>query len=161
MTSPYSVYSANGVVIAEKVLAKIETAPFGTFTTPPQYFAYGDQEKIPQVPAVCVELGDKARELEGAPNMTLNEFEVFILVYHMSAERSATEVRKEVDNLAYEIERWLHSDLQLTLGNPTTPALIHGYVRINESGYAFKNSTLYRSARLVYVGRNKTSLAES
>ena len=160
MTSPYSIYSANMVIIAEKILQRIETAPSDTFTIVPAFTAYGDQDRLPSTPAVCVEPGDKDRTLEGVPNMTLNEFTIFVMVYHNKVQDNQL-TRRECDMLAYEIEAYLHEDLQLTLGDPAAPALIHGFVRSNESGYSFKNGTLYRSARLTFYGKNKTSLADS
>jgi hypothetical protein len=67
--------------------------------------------------------------------------------------------RKQADQLAYDIELFLHQDLQLKdPNNGNAPTLIHGFVREVESGYAVKRNTLYRSSRLTYFGRNKTSL---
>jgi len=160
MTSPYSVYSADISVIAQLILDKINAAPPGTFDIPPTFTQYGDPDRIPSVPGVCVEPGDTDRTLSGVPNMTTNEFTIYVLIYHLSAEKSISVVRKETDQLAYQITRYLHQDLQLTNG-ALTPALIHGFVRSSESGYAYKEKTLYRSARLTYFGMNKTSLAES
>jgi hypothetical protein len=159
MTSPYAIYPANIVTIAQLLRTKIQTAPGGTFTIAPQDVFYGDQDRIPRTPAVCIEPGDKTRTLTGAPNMTTNEFEVFILVYHDKVE-DVQAIRQEVDVLAYEIEKYIHKDLQLKNGT-SNPALIYGFVRANESGYTIKAGTLYRSARLIYFGMNKTSLAES
>lgn len=163
MTSPYSVYSANMVVICNALITRVQAgiALPGTFTTPPLSTAvfYGDQRTIPTTPAICIEPGDKTRTLAGAPQMTQNDFEIYLMVYHNKVQSVET-TRAECDQLAYELEHWLHQDLQLQNGGPT-PNLIHGYVRTNESGYTVKAGTLYRSARLTYAGRNKTSLADS
>lgn len=166
MTSPYSIYSANIVVITNKLLTRVgdgigagayTLTNFPTFSTDDIY--YGDQDLLPRTPSVCIEPNDKNRSLAGAPNMTDNEFEIYAMIYHNKVQSNAT-TRQEVDQLAYEIEAWIHKDLQLKLGT-STPALIHGFVVSNESGYTFKNNTLYRTARLTYKGKNKTSLAES
>lgn len=167
MTSPYSVYSANIVVITNKLIQRVgdgiaggayTLTAFPAFSTADIYF--GDQDSIPRTPSICVEPGEKTRTLQGVSQMTKNEFEIYLMVYHNRVQ-SVQQTREECDQLAYEIEKWLHADLQLALGVPATPALIHGFVRQNESGYAVKNNTLYRSARLTYMGENKTSLAES
>src|SRR5258706_13727237 len=144
MTGPYSVYSANIVVIAAEIEARIEAAK-ATFTIPVLDVWYGDQDRIRTTPTVCVEPSDKTRELTGSPNMTENNFEVFILVYHNKLQDNQL-TRKEVDQLAFEIEHLLHQDLQLATGG--VPRLIHGFVMRNESGYVWKNGTLYRTARL-------------
>lgn len=157
MTGPYSVYSSNMVPIAEAIEAKI-VASMGTFSTPVQAVFYGDQDRIAVTPTVCVEPSDKTRELSGAPNMTENTFEIFILVYHNKVQDNQL-TRKEVDQVAYEIEQLLHQDLQLKVAG--VPKLIHGFVMRNESGYVFKGGTLYRTARLTYRGKNKTSLPVS
>jgi hypothetical protein len=156
MTSPYSPYSPSIVVITDALIAKLESPPALTFTLAPTAVFFGDQDRIPSTPAVCVEPGEKNRTLNGAGQMTDNEFEIYILVYHNKVQGNET-TRRECDILAYEIEKYLHTDLQLLVGG-SDPRLIHGFVRSNESGYTFKQNTLYRSARLTYYGRNKTSL---
>lgn len=161
MTSPYSTYSANIVVIAEALMTRIQlgmSTP-GTFTVVPVDLFFGDQNKVPHSPTVCVEPGEKNRTIQGAPDMTLNEFEIYILVYANSVTELQDQ-RRVCDQLAYELEKWIHGDLQLLAGG-SDPHLIHGFVRSNESGYTYRNNTLYRSARLTYYGKNKTSLSIS
>ena len=155
MTYPYS---ADPTVIAQLCLDKIEAA-MATFDLPVQDVFFGDQDRLPRTPAVCIEPSTKSRTLAGAPNMTLNEFEIFFLVYHLAVQGNQI-TRKEVDHLAYQIEFLFHQDLQLKNGG-ATPNLIHGYVRSHESGYVYKGNTLYRTARLTYIGTNKTSLPVS
>jgi hypothetical protein len=154
MTGPYP-YPANIVIPTQLLVDKIITAK-DTFTTPIADVWYGDQERILRTPTVCVEPNTKGRTLEGVPNMTRNEFEIFVLVY-VNKVTDLQQNRKDADQLAYEIELLIHQDLQLrdATGAPT---MIHGYVRENESGYTVKSGTLYRSARLTYFGLNKTSL---
>jgi len=157
MTYPYP---GDITSIAKALQAKIVAAQ-ASFTLRPDDGGaidvwYSDQDRLPRTPAICIEPDEKQRTLEGAPNMTINEFTVFILVYH-NAVRDVQVTREECDRLAYEIEKLIHQDLQLTNGDPT-PRVIHGYVRSNESGYTFKQGTLYRTARLTYYGKSKTSL---
>jgi hypothetical protein len=150
-------YPGDITSIAEALQTKIAG---GTFTvTPsdsnPMDVWYGDQNTIGRTPTVCIEPDEKQRTLEGLPNMTVNEFTIFILVYHNKVQDMQL-TRKECDVLAYEIEKLIHQDLQLTNGG--SPRLIHGFVRQNESGYTYKGNTLYRTARLTFYGKNKTSL---
>lgn len=117
-----------------------------------QYTAYGDQSKIPAVPAVCVEPNSKTREPQGTYQMTQNTFTVFLLVYLAKIGKSDETVRLDTDTLAESIETRLHQDLQLG------GLLVHGYVQEIESGYTYRAGTLYRSARMTYMGLSKTLL---
>ncbi len=150
MTAPYSTYSGDLTVITQALYQKIDDNK-STFRIPVQAVHYGDQDRLPVTPAVCLEPGSKQRTLVGQPNMTQNDFEVFILVYHDMIQSTALS-RLQADQIAYDIEKLLHQDLQLG-GN-----LINGFVASHESGYTYKVRTLYRAARLTYRGFNKTSL---
>jgi hypothetical protein len=158
MTGPYSTYPGNPKLVAERIVTKLNAVKLTVHPTLDiATVYYGDQDRFPATPSVCVEPGDKNRTLQGAPNMTQNDFEMFILVYHNKVQGNQN-TRKEVDDLAYSIEQFMHQDLQLTNGNPSDPYMIHGFVATSESGYAFKAGTLYRVVRLTWRGRNKTSL---
>jgi len=150
MTGPYGTYTSDPTIIADYILNKIETNK-GTFRIPVSVTFYGDQDRLPSTPAVCVEIGDKQRGLEGAPDMTRNELEVFILVYHNKVQ-NIEDTRRECDQIAFDIEHLLHQDLQLG------GLVIQGYCTGHESGYTYKANTLYRSARLTWRGINKTRL---
>lgn len=154
MTAPYSSYSGDLTVITQALFTKIDDNK-STFRIPVQGVYYGDQDRLPVTPAVCLEPGTKQRTLVGQPNMTQNDFEVFILVYHDMIQSTALS-RLQADQIAYDIEKLIHQDLQLTNGG--APNLIHGFVAAHESGYTYKVRTLYRAARLTYRGHNKTSL---
>lgn len=156
MTNPYPSYTADPDVIAREIKTRI-TAAAGTYTPVVNTvdIFYGDQERLAHSPSICVEVGDAGYELEGLPDMTVNLFEVFILVYHNKVQDMQI-TRLETDQLASQIRRTLHLDLQLKVAGQ--PLLTHGYVRAHESGYTYKKNTLYRSARLIYIGKNKTSL---
>jgi hypothetical protein len=157
MTGPYP-YSASLEVISGILFDKIKTNK-DLFVVPVARVYYGDQLRIPATPTVCIEPSNRVRNLEGVPNMTRNEFEIFILIYCNRVIDTSSN-RRDADRLSYDIEHFLHQDLQLLNGG-TVPNLIHGFVRNNESGYTVKDNTLYRSARLTYFGLNKTSLPVS
>jgi len=159
MTGPYP-YPANITKITEalfnRIVAGVAGAPYSVLSDGETVLLeedvyYGDQSRLPHATAVCLEPSDKDRVLSGAPNMTTNDFTIFILVY-VQLVQDVQQTRKDADNLAYDIEHWLHQDLQLS------GTLIHGFVSRAESGFTFKQNTLYRSSRMTYSGRNKTSL---
>lgn len=152
---PYP-YPADIVVLADACVTKVQGVA-GTFGI--EGVSYGDQDRIPKTPWVCIEPSEKTRELSGVPNMTTNEFEIFIIIYHNQVQDMSV-TRREVDQLAYQIEKTFHQDLQLKNGGPD-PRVIHGFINRMESGYAQKGSTLYRATRLTYFGKNKTSLPEN
>src|SRR5215831_8968256 len=156
MTSPYSIYSADISVIAQLLIDKLN-GHAGAFVIPLTGVVYGDQNLVPSTPYVTVEPDTKTRELAGAPNMTENTFQIFITVLITNVSDTLV-TRKQADQLAYDIEKYIHGDLQLTNGGPT-PALIHGYVTENTSGVVIKGNTKYQAARLTFTGKNKTSLA--
>lgn len=161
MSQPYPTYPGNIVPVAERILtiltAALPTITFPGLTLDATHIMYGDQDMIPKTPFICVEPSEKRRELQGNPNMAENLFEVYIMVYHNKIQGNQT-TRRECDQLAYDLEQVLHQDLQLTAGTPADPMMIYGCVLRNESGYTFKQSTLYRTARVTWSGRNKTSL---
>lgn len=122
---------------------------------------YGDQTKLPVVPAVCFEPGTKTRTLTAAQYFTENTFEVHILIFFTQIGTMSEEViRKTVDELAEAIEAEVHKDPQLLNGgaSPADEKVIHGFVREHESGYTYRGTTMYRSAHLTYEARSKTQL---
>ena len=156
MTYPYPAdLTVINQALVDKIVAGIGAGAYTLpFTAADVY--YGDQERLPRTPSICVESGDRPRNLAGVPNMTENVFTHFILVYH-NPVAELQQTRKDVDHLAYQIEHWLHQDLQLK-DSGGNPRLIYGFVINHESGFTFKRETLYRTARLTFQGKNKTSL---
>jgi len=112
---------------------------------------YGDQTKIPRVPAACVEPIVKRREHQGVPRQTLVDFQVGILVY-LAEANSVQTTREDVDRVAEAIETELHKDSQMG------GLVIDSLVSTLESGYAFRGNTLYRTSRIVFTGRSKVGL---
>lgn len=153
MTSPYSTYTADPSTVCQALIDKI-TGNKENFVIPVVDIFYGDQQRITHTPTICVEPSQKTRELAGAPNMTMNTFEIIVLVL-INKVADTIITRKQSDQLAYDVEKFLHQDLQLN------GLLIHGFVERSESGVTTKNNTMYRAARLVYHGLNKTSLAST
>jgi len=113
---------------------------------------FGDQGKIPRVPAACVEPVDKTRVLDGAPRRTLNEIQVYILIYHALVDDVQVTLEQSIQR-AEAVETLLHSDPQFG------GLVIHCLVQSIESGYAERGKgSLYRTSRLTFVGTTKTNL---
>jgi hypothetical protein len=159
-------------VVTRAIITKLQTdaalpSPTLVTTTPnadgtyPKALAadivYGDQEIIPRSPYICVEPGNKTRNLEGAPQQVRNTFVVYILVYVSGPEKLLA--RAQCDELAEAVETLLHKDLQLNNGVPSPGGdiVIHGYCTNFESGYAFKPG-LVRTVRIAWEGTTKLRL---
>jgi hypothetical protein len=112
---------------------------------------YGDQDRIPVTPTVCLEPVHKERTLQGAQRYTILTFQIVILVYHSVAQDNQV-TRKEVDRFGEAIEAVLHEDN--TLGG----RVINCQVTTLESGYAFKSTTLFRSSRITFEGTSRQNL---
>lgn len=145
-------------VLAEAIIAKIQTghASIVTLTAnadgshPTLQAAdvyYGDQDKIPRVPSVCVEPSSKNRTLQANQYVMQNEMLVHILLYHSADE--VQRARKQADELGEAIESLLHSDPQMS------GTLVYGFCPTFESGYKYRGTTLYRSVLITYNGTTK------
>jgi hypothetical protein len=112
---------------------------------------YGDQSKLPHVPAICVEPGGKTRALEGGWQMTKNDITAYVIVYVAKLQDEQT-TRLQTDQIAEQVEAFVHLDLQLN------GLLVQGYFTGMESGYTYRSGTLYRACRMTYSGMSKTML---
>ena len=121
---------------------------------------YGDQNKVDESPTACVEAGPVNRPMDGVPDMILNTFQVFVIVYHSRVQDNQT-TKLEAEQFAEAIEDYLHTNLQLrdASGDPASEIVIHGWVIENMAGYATKGvNTLWRASRLTWQGISKSSL---
>ena len=121
---------------------------------------YGDQNRIPRTPAICVEAGEKERELNGAPRRTLVDVTLYVLIYH-GAIQSVQLNLEEVDSLAEEVESLIHQDPQFIDPNDASgfPAqVIHSLVTRVEAGYQMRSNTIFRATRLTVVARVQEQL---
>ena len=104
---------------------------------------YGDQERIPASPAVCVEPNTKKVSLYGAGRMTEVFLEVYLLVYH-SEIRDLQSNRRDADRLAEDIATLVNTD------GTFFGLAIHCYVTEMQSGYSNKQNTTLRSTRITF-----------
>ena len=115
---------------------------------------YGDQDRIPRSPTLCVEPINLRRELAGATRRTNNIFLIYVLSYH-SEVRSPQSNRKDSDKLAEAVATVLHADP--TMGT----RVAHSYVIETVSGYQVKSNQMFRANRLTLEARNITQLPPS
>lgn len=145
-------------VITQYVVDKIKAAcSAGTIVTTTGVVAsaddvyYGDQEKFPRSPSVCVDPGNRQRVLQGVSFRTDNNFSLYILVYHARIQDNQL-TRKEAQQLSEQIETLLHQDP--TLGGN----VVHSFCSLNESGYVYRAATMYRTNRITFEPYSKTRL---
>ena len=144
--------------VTSYVIAKIQAAATAQtlktssgVTLAPEDVYYGDQEKFPRTPSVCVDPGNRQRDLQGVSYRTDNKFALYILVYHAKIQDNQL-TRQEVQQLSEQIETLLHLDPQLG------GLVIHSYCTLNESGYVYRQATLYRTNRITFEPYSKTRL---
>jgi hypothetical protein len=112
-------------------------------TLPFEGVYYGDQDKIPTTPIVCIEPDDKSNVLNGVPRKTLTTVGLYLIVY-VDKVQSPQLNRKESDEIVEQLEDFLHADP--TMGG----AAIHSLVDRIESGSSNKGNTIYRAARITF-----------
>lgn len=131
------------------------------FNSPPVLdIFYGDQNKIPRSPAICVEPGDKTRSWPPKPSLrTENDLSVHFFVYY-AAVTGSEELKLTADLLGEKLEEYIHEN-HLTLADADgNPLIIHGHVVVNEPRYIMRNSnrTLFHASHLTWRAITKTQL---
>jgi hypothetical protein len=116
---------------------------------------YGDQQRIPRTPAVCVEPGGKTRELNGLPRRTAIRLTVYLIIYHYQLTGPEA-IRENNDELAEDIEDFLHLDAQFRVGGDMT--VISSLVTAVESGYQQNRNSLFRASRLTLEADSQEQL---
>jgi hypothetical protein len=120
--------------------------------------AYGDQDKLPTTPTVCVETGNTTRPLSGVRMMVTASHTCYILVYHGKVQ-SIQVNKKEGELCAERIAAYLDANLELRDINNANPLVIHGWCTEIDPGYAIKNEgTLTYAVRITWQGISKYQL---
>lgn len=112
---------------------------------------YGDQDKFPRTPSICVDPNVRRRDLQGVSFRTDNNFSIYIIIYHAKIQDNQL-TRKEAQQISEAVETLLHQDPQLG-GN-----IIHCFCSLNESGYVYRQNTMYRTNRVTLEAYSKTRL---
>jgi hypothetical protein len=134
-----------------------------TFCDPAiQGVSYGDQEKIPASPWLCIEPNDKVRDWPPTPtDMTEVQLQCIIFVYHTNVTGGNEQTRYECDVVAEAVEEYFnvnHRQLRDESGNDL---VIYSYCIRNESGYTTRNRTMYRASRITWQARSKMRLTQA
>lgn len=119
---------------------------------------YGDQDKLPTTPMICIEPDRKVRTLNGVPRRTLVEFRVHVILYHSGVTSPQTN-RRDADEMAEEIEALLHADPRLGASAGTQLA-VNSLVTSIESGYVTKAGSLVRASRLTFDVTSQAQLPQ-
>jgi hypothetical protein len=112
---------------------------------------WGDQNRLPGYPALCVEAGPKTRELTGALRQTQNNITVYIIVYHGEVASTQSN-RKLSEQLAESIETVIHGDPYLG------DNVIHSFVSEMVPGYVVRGTSPVVATRLTVSCLTKTRL---
>ena len=112
---------------------------------------YGDQNRVPVTPALCIEPETKTNTLKSAFRTVNVEFKVYIIVYH-SQVASPQDNRRNADALAEALETFVHADRDL--GGLVTHCMIDEIA----SGYITKGTTLMRASRLTFSAISQNQL---
>jgi hypothetical protein len=144
--------------IGQRILSLLETEPAKTtlFGSGAMVF-YGDQDKLPVTPTVCVETGTTSRPLAGVPAQVEANHTCYILIYYGKVQ--STEVNKrEGEVMAEAVVRFLDDNLQLRDSAGNDPMVIHGWCTEIDPGYAIKDGTLWHAVRITWQGKSKYRL---
>lgn len=156
-------HTARLTVVAKRLQALLlEKVDDTNFYDPPiKKVYYGDQQRIPEVPSICVEPSAKSRSWPPKPNlMTDNTLEVDILVYHSNADKLSEDVKYETDRLGETVEEFINTFVTLPDAEGS-PLVIHGMVVIHEPGYFRRENSLFHGSRLLWRGITKTQLTQA
>lgn len=121
---------------------------------------YGDQDRLPTSPTVCVEAGPTVRPMASAAKpggMVENQHEAYILVYYGSVQ-SNQDNKIEAEQLAEGIVAFFDSNVRLEGPAGEEGIVIHGWCTSIDPGYSIKEGTLWTAVRIVWQGISKTVL---
>lgn len=112
---------------------------------------YGDQERLPVTPTVCIEPDQSENELKAARRFVGTTIRVYILIYHSKISSVETN-RRGSDLMAEAIADLIHTE-------PTLAGLvIHGFVKNISSGYVNRERTVVRTSRITYEALSQAQL---
>jgi hypothetical protein len=118
---------------------------------------YGDQDKLPRTPAVCVQASDTTSPLDGVPRMVRRQHETIITVFHAGYDDNQT-TELESQQFADAVADFLDGNMELRDAAGNDPLVIHGWVVSNAPGYMRVGDNKFRATRLTWQGVSKTQL---
>jgi hypothetical protein len=144
--------------VAERIYQLLEAGKV-TLYGPNGTVLYGDQDRLPTTPTICVEAGVTDRALAGAqgPNGRVqNELNCDIIVYYAKVDSNQV-TKRAAEQVAEATAQFLDANPRLELSSDGG-IVIHGFVTRIDHGYARKQRTLMYGSRLTWVGKTKTML---
>ena len=114
-----------------------------------QRIYYGQQDLIPDYPAIVVESGTKDR---GLIDGSTRRFEIILrctIFVYIGKVQSSEVTEAEAEQLAEQVEDVLHTDM--TIGN----SVVFGYVTQSTPGVALRQQTMIRTIRLTWEGQSR------
>lgn len=113
----------------------------------------------PRVPALCVEPGNKRRQLRGVPDMTEMVIDTGLLIYYARVDQSDQQARRACIAFGERVENYLNvNHLRLISKDGSRQLTIHGFCTDFDPGYAYKPNTRYHAINMVWSSLTKTSL---
>ena len=111
---------------------------------------FGDQNRIPRHPTVCIEPTSQRNEIAGVatPMRLMRTHTVTAILYHSKFVDTQTQ-RRDCDAMAAAIEELIHANV--TLGG----LVIHAYVSGIDSGYSRKDGII-RAAGITVTAITKS-----
>jgi hypothetical protein len=156
------VLTARNSVIAARQVALIQANMVDNtafFDPPIKGVSYGDQDKIPAYPWVCVEPNDKERMWPPTPtDQTDVILETYIYVYYAVVTQSDPINRQRADELSEAVEEYFNVWQRRLKDANGNDLVVYGYCIKNESGYVRKETNRVKSARITWRGRSKLPL---
>lgn len=133
------------------------------FDPPIKGVQYGDQDKLPESPWVCIEPATKTRDWPPTmTDMTEINLETIIYVYYTDSSKSEEERRLLSDQLAETIEEYFNVNHRQLKDEDQNDLVIYGYCINNEAGIALKGGmSMYKAARIIWRGRSKLRLTQA
>lgn len=113
----------------------------------------GDQQLIPNYPALCVEAGGKARELVESALRADNRFTLYLMLYYSLITEDSQVIRSKALELSERVEFVLHNQYSTLNGK-----VIFGYVHEINPGYTQRKNGLTHVVRLTWSALTKTRL---
>jgi hypothetical protein len=159
------ILTARNSVIARRMVDLLE--PFigdSNFFDPPlQGVSYGDQQKIPAVPWVCVEPNDKDRPWDTITPTDMTEvvLEIYLLCYFATVDKGTQPSRETADQFGETVEEYFNVNHRQMRNADGNDLVIYSFCVKNESGYTQRQNNLYRSNRITWRGRSKLRLTQA
>lgn len=118
---------------------------------------YGDQDKIPRTPAICIEPGTKRRTWPPLPTLqSQNDFEIHFLIYHVRMDASTQEAKMQADLLGDLIEEYINISHTRLKDADDNDLLIHGHVVESDPGYINRGTSRWHATNITWRGLSKT-----